>query len=151
MSLFESIKLGAQGLAVQRQRMELIASNLANLSTTQTPEGGPYRRRQLVVEAIPKSEFAMALENAAEGAEHDELIHGARATEIKLDPSPPVMKYEPDHPHADARGYVAYPNINPAVEMVDMVSTTRSYQANLTSIRSAQGMINDAIEMLRSQ
>ena len=149
MSLYGSIKLSSQGMAVQRQRMELISSNLANISTTQTPEGGPYLRRQLVVEAIPKSEFEETLHDFMNN-EQDDLIHGARGTEISLDPSPPRMKYEPNHPHADPQGYVAYPNINPAVEMVDMVGTSRSYEANIAAIRSVKEMIGHTMELLRT-
>ena len=149
MSLFGSIEISSQGLDVQRKRMQVVASNIANISTTQTQEGGAYRRRQLVVEAIPKSDFQETLHNMM-NTEMDDEIKGARATEIRLDPSPLVEKYEPAHPHADARGYVAYPNINPAIEMVDMVNTSRSYEANLTAVRSAQDMIRQAIELLRT-
>ncbi len=149
MSLFGSIKISAQGLSIQRQRMQVVAGNIANMHTTQTPEGGAYRRRQLVVEAIPKSEFEKQLKDFMTN-EFDDQVYGARATEIRLDPSPLANKYEPDHPHADARGYVAYPNINPAVEMVDMVNTNRSYEANVSAIRSAREMIRNAIDLLRT-
>ncbi len=149
MSLYGSIKISAQGLDVQRKRMQLVASNIANVSTTQTPEGGAYRRRQLVVEAIPKSDFENNLHNMMNN-EMDDEIKGARATEIRLDPSPLIQKYEPAHPHANPQGYVAYPNINPAIEMVDMVNTSRSYEANLSAIKSAQDMIRNTLEMLRS-
>jgi flagellar basal-body rod protein FlgC len=148
MSLFDSIGISSQGLSVQRKRMELVAGNLANLSTTQTPEGGPYRRRQLVVEAIPKHSFNANFEQLMEGPDDDQ-IYGARATAVKLDPSPPILKFEPDHPHADADGYVAYPNVNPSVEMVDMVGISRSYEANLAAVRSAREMIGQAMDMLR--
>ena len=149
MSLFGSIKISSQGLSVQRQRMQLVSSNLANISTTQTPEGGAYRRRQLVVESIPKSEFESELHNFMTN-EYDEQIMGARGTEIRLDPSPLIQKFEPDHPHADGNGYVAYPNINPAIEMVDMVSISRSYEANIGAVRSAREMITATIELLRT-
>ncbi len=147
MSLFGSVKISAQGLSVQRQRMQLVAGNLANVSTTRTPEGGPYLRRQLIVESIPKSEFEAQLENVA-NRDYDDQIFGARATQITLDPSPPRQKYDPDHPHANAQGYVLFPNINPAVEMVDMVNITRSYEANLTAIRSAREMLADTVDLL---
>lgn len=148
MSLFGSIGISSQGLSAQRQRMEVVASNLANISTTQTPEGGPYRRRQVVLKAIPKSEFEDNLKDFMNN-DFDEQIHGVRTTEIRLDPSPLIMKYEPGHPHADEKGYVAYPNINPSVEMVDMMSTSRSYEANLTAVRSAREMVSTTLELLR--
>lgn len=148
MSLYGSIGISSQGLSAQRQRMEVISSNLANISTTQTPEGGAYRRRQIVLEATPKSEFETKLTDSM-NSDFDEQIHGVRTTEIRLDPSPLLQNYEPDHPHADANGYVAYPNINPSLEMVDMVSTSRSYEANLSAVRSAKEMINSTIDLLR--
>lgn len=148
MSLYGSIGISAQGLSAQRQRMEVISSNLANISTTQTAEGGAYRRRQIVLEAIPKSDFEENLNNYMNN-EFDDQINGVRTTEIRLDPSPLIQKYEPNHPHADANGYVAYPNINPSLEMVDMVSTSRSYEANLSAVRSAKEMINNTMELLR--
>lgn len=149
MSLFGSIDVSSQGLSVQRQRMEIISSNLANISTTQTPEGGPYRRRQLVVEATPRSDFGQQLDNYIHNGSNEQIM-GVRSTQIRLDPSPLLMKYEPDHPHADATGYVAYPNVNPSLEMVDMVNTSRSYEANLTAVRSAREMINSTVELLRA-
>jgi flagellar basal-body rod protein FlgC len=148
MSLYGSITLSSQGLSVQRQRMEVISSNLANIGTTQTPEGGAYRRRQLIVEAIPKSDFEQQLDGFMNNSSDEQLL-GVRSTQIRLDSSPLLMKYEPDHPHADPNGYVAYPNVNPSLEMVDMVSTSRSYEANLTAVRSAREMITSTIELLR--
>ncbi|CAM2009784.1 flagellar basal body rod protein FlgC [Acanthopleuribacter pedis] len=149
MSLYGAIDINAQGLSVQRKRMQLVASNIANINTTRV-EGTdqPYVRRQLVVEAVPRSEFETTLQRAM-GDEHDEEIQGVRATAISLDPSPLRLKYEPDHPHANENGYVSYPNINPAVEMVDMVGVQRSYEANLASIRSARSMIDRTIDLLR--
>ncbi len=149
MSLFGSIKISGQGLSVQRQRMQVVASNMANISTTQTAEGGPYRRRMLVVEAIPKSEFESELKDFMTN-EQDDQIYGARATEIRHDPSPLLQKYEPDHPHANAQGYVAYPNINPSIEMVDMINTNRSYEANVSAIKSAREMIRSTLDLLKS-
>ena len=149
MSLYGSIKISSQGLSVQRKRMQIVAGNIANMNTTQTPEGGPYRRRMLVVESVPKGDFEENLNDAMTN-DFDDKVHGARATEIRLDPSPLIQKYEPDHPHANAQGYVAYPNINPAIEMVDMVNTNRSYEANISAVRSAREMIRNTIEMLRS-
>jgi len=148
MSLFGSIELSAQGLSVQRQRMELVSANLANISTTRTPEGGPYLRRQLVVESVENTDFGTAFEGFMDKG-HEDMIMGARATEVRLDPTPPIQRYEPGHPHADANGYVAYPNVNPAVEMVDMVGTSRSYEANVAAIRSAREMIGDTVELLK--
>ena len=150
MSLYGAININAQGLSVQRKRMQLVASNIANISTTRVPgEDAPYRRRELIVEAIPRSDFEAHLQREM-GDEHDEEIMGVRATAIQLDDSPLRMQYEPAHPHADENGYVAYPNVNPAVEMVDMVGIQRSYEANISSIRASRSMIDQTIEMLRT-
>jgi flagellar basal-body rod protein FlgC len=128
--------------------MQLIASNIANMQTTHTPEGGPYRRRLMVVEAVPQNEFGSQLEDFLN--KPDEEVLGVRATRVQLDNSPLIQKYEPEHPHADAQGYVAYPNINPATEMVDMINTQRSYEANVSAVRSARQMWTNAVDMLRT-
>lgn len=156
MSLYESIQISTQGVSVQRQRMQLVASNLANISTTEAGDGQPYRRRQLIVQAIDKSDFASTFDQMtgrigeANGKDTaDENIKGVRGTSIELDPSPFLQKYQPGHPHADERGYVAYPNVNPAVEMVDLVGIQRSFEANNTVIKSAKGMIRSTIDLLK--
>ncbi len=148
MSLFDSMKIAQMGLSTQRIRMQAVSSNLANISSTETPEGGPYRRRQVVVSEVPLSRFSDYIaEITSPGIDAD--ASGVRATEITLDPSPFISKYEPDHPHANAQGYVEYPNVNPAIEMVDMVNISRSYEANLAVIRSVKQMISGSLDMLR--
>lgn len=150
MSLYDSLKISSQGMSVQRKRMMVVASNLANVSTTRTEEGGPYRRRELIVEAVPRSAFSDTFGAMVEGGDqHDELIQGVRATAIQLDNSPLISKYEPNHPDADGAGYVQYPNINPAVEMTDMVGLSRSYEANLNAVRGARTMIRESIDLLK--
>ena len=145
MSLMDAIQIGRQGLAVQRARMQVVASNIANISTTVTPEGGPYRRRQVVVQAQPLDSFESYFSNAS----RDPELAGVRASEITLDPTAFPLRYEPGHPQADERGYVAYPNVNAAIETVDMVNISRSYEANLSTIRTAREMIEQSIELLR--
>jgi len=145
MSLMEAIQLGRQGMAVQRMRMQLVASNIANISTTQTAEGGPYQRRQLVVESQALHEFPGLLADL----ESDGPM-GVRPLAVTLDTSPFPLRYEPGHPQADARGYVAYPNVNAAIETTDMVTIARSYEANLSSVRTAREMLEQTIDLLRS-
>jgi flagellar basal-body rod protein FlgC len=114
--------------------METVASNLANARTTRTPEGGPYKRIApvFVVTAVGES-----------GS-----LRGVRVTDIVEDPAPPVLRFEPGHPDADLEGYVRYPNVDPVKEMVDMLSATRSYEANVTLIKSVRGMLQSALQIL---
>ncbi|MBP7149145.1 MAG: flagellar basal body rod protein FlgC [Acidobacteria bacterium] len=142
MSINRVLEIASSALDVQRARMEAAASNLANAQTTRTPEGGPYQRRLPVVAAV-------AVEPRAFG---DELARSERAVElqaVQLDPRPPVKRYEPGHPDADAQGYVAYPNVDPAEEMVDILSAIRSYEASVNVVKIARQMNESALGMVR--
>ena len=141
MSLMRALGISAEGLAAQRARMEVVASNLANAKTTRTPEGGPYRRKEPVLTAEPVA--------ASFGDAMGAALRGVRLERIVDDPSPPIRKFEPGHPDADAAGFVSYPNIDPVVEMVDMLSATRSYEANITMVRSIKEMSRAALGILR--
>jgi flagellar basal-body rod protein FlgC len=134
MSLQRAFEIGSLGLSAQRTRMETVASNLANARTTRTPEGGPYKRIAPV--------FVVT------GVADSAALRGVRVTEIVEDPAPPVLRFEPGHPDADPEGYVAYPNVDPVKEMVDMLSATRSYEANVTLIKSVRGMLQSALQIL---
>jgi flagellar basal-body rod protein FlgC len=145
MSFYDAIAIANQGMKVQRVRLQLTASNIANASTTETPEGGAYRRRQLIVTTrdLDRPSFDTLFAGAVQP-------QGVRPAEIQLDPSPLPMKYEPDHPHANEQGYVAYPNVNPAIEMVDLIGASRHYEANLTVVRSSKELISQTIDLLRA-
>jgi flagellar basal-body rod protein FlgC len=140
MSLQRAFIIAGSGLVAQRSRMETVASNLANARTTRTPEGGPYRRLSPVFVAQPLGS-AFAEQLAAN-------LRGVRVQEIVADPSPPVLRFEPGHPDADARGFVAYPNVDPVREMVDMLSATRSYEAGVTVVRSVRDMLRTTLEII---
>ncbi len=145
MSLFSSLSVSASGMAAERQRAALLVENLANTDTTRTPEGGPYRRKDAVFSAEPvsspfSSEFATALGAAGTGV---------RAAEVIEDTSPPDRRYMPGHPDADAEGYVAFPRINPAEDMVDLMSATRTYGANVAAIAAVKDMIQRSIDLMR--
>ena len=141
MSLHRILEIGAAALTAQRTRMETVASNLANARTTKTPEGGPYRRKQPVFTAEPMA--------APFGDQLGLALRSVRVERIVEDKGPPVMKYEPGHPDADAAGMVAYPNVDPVQEMVDMLSATRSYEASITLVRDARDMSRAALQILR--
>jgi flagellar basal-body rod protein FlgC len=132
-------------MAAQRTRAEILTENLANAETTRTPGGGPYRRKDVVFQAQQvSSPFSSAL-SAAMGAEPA----GVSVAEIVTDQSAPDQRYLPDHPDAGPDGYVAFPKINPAEEMVNLMSASRSYQANVAGMSAVKDMIVHSIDLLR--
>jgi flagellar basal-body rod protein FlgC len=145
MSLLEALQTSASGLSAQKLRMNLIAGNLANINTTRTPEGGPYKRKDAVFKADPQPiDFKDTLSRRL-AQQHIQV----QVTEIREDNRPPILKYEPGHPDADAEGYIALPNINVMEEMVNMISAGRSYEANATAIRATKEMAAAAIDIGR--
>jgi len=145
-SLYSGLDASASGLTAQRTRLDVIAGNIANVDTTRTPEGGPFKR-QLVVFAS-KNEFdarkfpflPMKIKT-----EMNQPGQGVRITEIMKDPSPPRLKYDPGHPDANNEGYVAYANVDVIKEMVDMISASRAYEANIQAMNSAKNMASRAL------
>ena len=137
MDFFTAMEVSASGLSAERTRMNVAAGNLANVQTTQTPGGGPYRRRDVVMTSadVPgtrNTPFAQA-------------VRGVAVSQISQDASPPRLEYDPGHPQANAQGYVAYPNINPVEEMVDMITASRAYEAGITSMTTAVNMAERAL------
>ncbi len=145
MSLFSAISVSASGMAAQRTRAELLVENIANSETTRTAEGGPYRRKDAVFssESAPSS-FASELNSQIEGG-----LTGVRVAGITVDGRPPERRYMPGHPDADSDGYVAMPRVNPAEDMVDLMSATRSYQANVSAMSAVKDMIQKSIDLLK--
>jgi flagellar basal-body rod protein FlgC len=145
MDLFNSLHTSASALSAQRLRMNLISSNLANIHTTRTQTGEPYRRKDAVFAASsPNRNFHGVLNSLWQGAPT-----GVRVVGIFEDPTPAIPKYDPNHPDADARGYVQLPNINLMEEMVNMISASRSYEANVAAIRATKSMFMKALEIGR--
>lgn len=144
MNLFGVLDLSSSALRAQRTRAEMAAANLANAESTRTPEGGPYRRRQVMFEPQPIESFASAF--SAFGREQE---GGVKVSEITIDNSPPVLRYDPGHPDADAQGYVAYPAVNPYEEMVDLMGASRSYQLNAAAVRATKLMIQQSLDLLK--
>lgn len=143
MSLFSVLSISASGMAAQRSRAEVIAENLANADTTRTPDGGPYRRRDVVLESqATSSPFAGMLE--------EQLGTGVGVSSVLVDESDPVRRYSPGHPDADKDGYVAMPRINPTEEMVDLMGASRGYQANVAAFSAAKDMIHRSIDLLKA-
>ena len=143
MSLFASLSVSASGMSAQRTRAEIITENLANAETTRTPDGGPYRRKDVVFESGGgTSSFSSILGDAMTPG-------GVSVSAINVDQGDPEQRYQPGHPDAGPDGYVAYPRINPAQEMVDLMSASRSYQANIASMSAVKDMISHSIDLLR--
>lgn len=144
MDFMTAMQIGASGLTAQRMRMDTIASNLANIETTRTPEGGPYKRKDVMFAALPLEDFSETFK----GAMADQ-IRQVKVTEVVEDQSPPTMVFNPSHPDANAEGYVAMPNINLMEEMVNLINATRSFEANVQSINAAKSMALRAIDLGR--
>lgn len=140
---FTALRVSSAGLSVQRTRINITSSNLANVETTRTPEGGPYRRRTAVVTAIPVSEaFGSVM-----GSEINDKISAPGVAYVERDTSEAQLIYKPGHPDADENGMVKMPNVNAVEEMVDMLSASRGYEANVTAIRAIKAMVQTALEI----
>jgi flagellar basal-body rod protein FlgC len=144
MSLFSSIEVSASGMAAQRARTEVLVENLANSETTRTPEGGPYRRKDVTFTEDSMGSFGSALDSAL-----GTPLSGVAVSEIAVDNSAPEMRYQPGHPDADKDGYVAYPRINPAEDMVDLLGASRGYEANVAAISAVKDMINKSLDLFK--
>jgi flagellar basal-body rod protein FlgC len=146
MSLFSVLSVSASGMSAQRARAELLVQNLANSETTRTPEGGPYRRRDAVFASAPQtSPFSSVFQSAFA----DSGVTGVEVADVIEDPSEGEKRYQPSHPDADKDGYVAYPNVNPAEDMVDLLSAQRGYEGNVAAMSAVKDMIQHSIDLLR--
>lgn len=143
MDFFSSMNVSSSALTAERTRMNLISSNLANASTTRTPEGGPYKRKDAVFAATPVvSPFNRALDNAT-----GRNVRQVEVMQIIEDQNPPRLQYDPSHPDANPQGYVSMPNVNVVEEMADMINVTRSYEANVTAVQAAKSMALKTLEI----
>jgi len=142
MSLLSALSVSASGMSAQRQRTELLVENLANSDTTRTEEGGPYRRKDAVFVADPEAaQFSSMFESEVGSGT------GVRVAEVVTDTRAPDMRYLPGHPDANTDGYVAYPRLNPAEDMVDLMGASRSYQANVSAISAVKDMIQRSLDL----
>ena len=137
---FSAIDISSSGLAAERFRMEVIANNIANANSTQSVDGGPYRRQQVVFAANLQEQIGKLTPSS---------FHGVQVLGVQSDPSDLIYVHDPSHPHANDEGMVAMPNVSIPNEMVDLITATRSYEANLTAIRSYQEMAQQTLSILR--
>jgi flagellar basal-body rod protein FlgC len=152
MSDFAAMDIASSGMAAQRARLRVIAENLANIHTT--GPNGPYQRKTVALESQPVApSFQDAMDSALADVltpEEIDVLEKVTVSEIVPSAEPPVMRYEPNHPHADQDGYVAYPNISIVREMADMMEASRSYEANLAASKMTKDMILQAMDLLGS-
>ena len=143
MNLFTAMEVTASGLSAERVRMNALASNLANARTTRTAAGGPYKRIDPVFQAIPiESRLREVQSEATKGG-----VYMVEVPFIKQDPNAPQLIYDPNHPDADARGFVALPNVNVVEEMVNLITASRSYEAGVTVMQTLKGMAQSALSI----
>jgi len=148
MDLFKIFSISGAGMSAQRSRMTVVAGNLANAETTRTPEGGPYRRRDVIFQAAPAGDsFAGFL--GVDAAERTEEPLAVEVAGVRQSSRPPRKIFDPHHPDANAEGYVALPDINTMEEMVDMMSAARSYEANLSAFNTTKSLIRRLLEIGR--
>jgi len=165
MGFLDSFNISGYGLSAQRFRINIISENIANANTTRTDEGGPYRRKEVIFKAVPfekllnkeldDNAFFRKYENPLDEPDEDNAvakppIETVIVDKVVRDDSKPILKYDPTNPDANKDGYVAYPNINPVIEMADLLEATRAYQANVAAFQSAKTMANSAINILQS-
>jgi len=145
MSLFSSLAVSGSGMTAQRTRAELLVENLANAETTRTPEGGPYRRKDAIFEEDPNTNSFSSELGSAMGTS----ASGVTVGQVMVDDTAPELRYMPGHPDADKNGYVAFPKINPAEDMVDLIGASRGYEANVAAISVTKDMIQKSLDLFR--
>ena len=146
MNFLTAMETSSSGLAAQRYRINILSTNIANSQTTRTPEGGPYRRRDVVFGALPPQRtFA---EELRARVQPDDPLH-VKVLGVVTDQRPPLLKYDPSHPDANEEGYVAFPNVNPMEEMVNLMLASRSYEANVAAFNATKAMALKALEIGR--
>jgi flagellar basal-body rod protein FlgC len=135
MSLFSSLSVSASGMSAQRSRAEVLVENLANAETTRTPEGGPYRRKDVVFSSVLQEQM--------------ESMTGVEVSDVIIDQRDPEKRFIPGHPDADESGYVAFPRLNPAEEMVDLMGASRGFQANVSAMGAVKDMLYRSLDLLK--
>lgn len=157
MNLFGLMETSGSAMQAERMRAEVVAANMANAETTRTASGGPYRRQEVVFAADRGDAGFLDSMSAANGGLTAQnlpgqggVAPGVHVAQVVTDPTPPLKRYDPGHPDADAQGYVAYPDINPITEMVDLMGATRAYGLNGSAVQAEKGMIAAALEIAKS-
>jgi flagellar basal-body rod protein FlgC len=148
MNLFSLMQVSGSALEAERIRAEVVAANMANAETTRTPEGGPYRRQHVVFTSMAPGE-SFGSQFAQHMGQTDPEVGGVRVSAVVEDPGEPLRRYDPGHPDADKNGYVAYPDINPLTEMVDLMGATRAYGLNSSAVQAEKNMLSASLDILK--
>ena len=152
MGFFDGYNVSTSGMSAQRTRINIVSANIANAKTTHTLEGGPYKKQQVIFEDVLMAKENAKKSNSIESMNNknseDISLKGVGVKSIVQSDAKPVMRYEPTHPDADEKGYVAYPDINPVVEMVDLIEAMRSYEANVASFSAHKNIDSKTLEIL---
>jgi flagellar basal-body rod protein FlgC len=144
MNLFGMLAVSGSALTAERQRAEVVTSNMANMETTRTPEGGPYRRQLVMFRSRRMPQFPALLAGFGNLS-----ARGVRVDQVIADAKPPLERFQPGHPDADARGYVKYPAVDPVEETADLMGAVRAYELNASAVQSTKTMIQQSLDLLR--
>ncbi len=150
MSFFDGYDITTSGMSAQRTRINVVSSNIANAQTTHTIDGGPYKKQNVNFQEILMGLSGQEKFEAAQNDVNLLSLRGVGVKEIIESKDEPMMKFEPDHPDANKDGYVAYPNINPVIEMVDLVEAMRSYEANVSAFKTQKDLDTKTLEIIKS-
>ena len=149
MGLFDALDISGSGLSAERLRMDVTAENLANAQTTKGANGQPYQRKEVVLQEVGGGGFGAALAGAMGVGAQSASVGGVQVAGIVADTSPGKQVYDPGNPDANAQGYVTMPNVEPVTEMVDLISSSRSYEADVTAMQTAKQMFTKTLDLLR--
>ena len=151
MGFFDGYNVSTSGMSAQRTRINVVSANIANAKTTHTLEGGPYKKQQVVFQDVLLANSKKTNSNEVETTNNknsDISLRGVGVKSIVQSDAKPIMRYEPAHPDADEKGYVAYPDINPVIEMVDLIEAMRSYESNVASFNTHKNIDSKTLEIL---
>ena len=160
MGFFDGYNVATSGMSAQRTRINVVSENIANAQTTHTTDGGPYKKKNVIFEDVllqaqnqDNIDFTKSVDSkdgSSDGIVNQALLTGVNVKAIVDSKDKPIMKYEPNHPDANKDGYVAYPNINPVIEMVDLIEAMRSYEANVSSFQTQKTMDTKTLDIIKS-
>jgi flagellar basal-body rod protein FlgC len=160
MGFFDGYNVATSGMSAQRTRINVVSENIANAQTTHTTDGGPYKKKNVIFEDVllqaqnqDNIDFTKSVDSknsSSDGIVNQALLTGVDVKAIVDSKDKPIMKYEPNHPDANKDGYVAYPNINPVIEMVDLIEAMRSYEANVSSFQTQKTMDTKTLDIIKS-
>lgn len=150
MGFFDGYDVATSGMSAQRTRINMVSSNIANAQTTHTTEGGPYKKQNVVFEEVLLNSTKKDDENNFADQLDPLALRGVNVKEIIDSKEEAILKFEPEHPDANEKGYVAYPNINPVIEMVDLIEAMRSYEANVSAFKTQKDMDTQTLDIIKS-